>query len=171
MGGKGKRGERQGVGFYQMLGAHRGPTVFLGEFCRTTSQEFETGLYSDCQNFFRLINVIVGAQRAVPSGHRRARQAVPLQNEITFGNRYMACSCLAGPAEEQPRAAVPHFSLKRPLILSSNESFRGIDFLKDHLIKAPAHSAISGMRRLSGVYFHSRQSSSVSLFPRGPVNS
>jgi hypothetical protein len=33
--------------------------------------------------FFRLIIFIVGAQRAVPSGHRRARQAV-LQNEITF---------------------------------------------------------------------------------------
>jgi len=40
------------------------------------------------KSFFRLIIFIVGAQRAVPSDHRRARQAVPLQNEITFGNRY-----------------------------------------------------------------------------------
>jgi hypothetical protein len=36
------------------------------------------------KSFFRLIIFIVGAPRAVPSDHRRARQAVPLQNEITF---------------------------------------------------------------------------------------
>ncbi len=34
------------------------------------------------KSFFRLIIVIVKTQRAVPLGHRRARQAVPLQNEI-----------------------------------------------------------------------------------------
>jgi hypothetical protein len=39
------------------------------------------------KSFFPLIIFIVGGQRAVPSDHRRARQAVPLQNEITSGNR------------------------------------------------------------------------------------
>ncbi len=44
--------------------------------------------YSDCKKFFPIDFFFVEAQRAVPSGHRRARLAVPLQNEITFGNRY-----------------------------------------------------------------------------------
>ena len=45
-------------------------------------------LIAIAKGFFRLIIVFVGVQRAVPSDHRRARQAVRLQNEITFGNRY-----------------------------------------------------------------------------------
>ena len=61
---------------------------FSEQKCAGAAQRAALLLIAIAKSFFRLIILIVGAQRAVPSKPHRARLAVPLQDEITFGNGY-----------------------------------------------------------------------------------